>query len=257
MTQQERPQRRTPGTWMIILIVCILAAVSVGVTVFFYVRTISGSAPVRFDEAKDLKKNDLVSFGSYEQDGDKDNGPEAIEWIVLDVQDDRALLLSRYVLLPIPFHDVYEDTTWEECSSRTYLNETFRSEAFSSDELERIAETKNANHANEALETHGCGSTRDYVFLLSLEEAKAYLRTDEDRALTGSAEPTHYAELLHIETQDETAEEPAKSCWWLRTPGTYQYSAAFVNRDGTIYENGAVATHETYCGMRPAVWVIF
>ena len=37
---------------------------------------------------------DTVVFGSYEQDNDKSNGTEPIEWIVLDEKGGRYLLLS-------------------------------------------------------------------------------------------------------------------------------------------------------------------
>lgn len=41
-----------------------------------------------------------VFFGKYEQDGDLSNGPEDIEWIVLDIdkKNNEALLLSKYVI---------------------------------------------------------------------------------------------------------------------------------------------------------------
>ena len=42
-------------------------------------------------------KGDVVSFGSFEQDGDASNGPESIRWIVLERFDDRLLLLSADV----------------------------------------------------------------------------------------------------------------------------------------------------------------
>ena len=34
----------------------------------------------------------IVTFGRYEHDGNEENGPEEIEWIVLDVQDGKVLL---------------------------------------------------------------------------------------------------------------------------------------------------------------------
>ena len=39
-----------------------------------------------------------VRFGTYEQDNDVSNGPEEIEWTVLDVDGNRALLISRFGL---------------------------------------------------------------------------------------------------------------------------------------------------------------
>ena len=49
--------------------------------------------------------NNIVTFGHYEQDNDLSNGPEEIEWIVLDFdeKDHKALLISRYGLDAKPY----------------------------------------------------------------------------------------------------------------------------------------------------------
>ena len=47
---------------------------------------------------RSASKGDTVSFGSYEQDGNTQNGPEPIQWIVLDKIDGQLLLLSADVL---------------------------------------------------------------------------------------------------------------------------------------------------------------
>lgn len=39
-----------------------------------------------------------VTFGRYEQDNNLGNGPEPIEWIVLDSNNGEVLLLSKYGL---------------------------------------------------------------------------------------------------------------------------------------------------------------
>ena len=54
-----------------------------------------GYAP---DVLADAEVGDHVSFGTYEQDSDDSNGPEEIEWIVLKVEPDRVLLISKYAL---------------------------------------------------------------------------------------------------------------------------------------------------------------
>lgn len=41
---------------------------------------------------------EIVTLGSYEQDGDGSNGKESIEWIVLDETEDSQLVISKYVL---------------------------------------------------------------------------------------------------------------------------------------------------------------
>ncbi len=274
------------GGSVLLNVIAILTALIAGVVlitgVWFAIRFSSGGGTVRVLEAKNVSKGDVVRMGTFEQDGDSENGAEEIEWIVLDVQpagedmadtgldtdaetalsaeeDDgtglKALLISRDVLQAIPLHNVYEDITWDKCSLRSWLNDEFYNESFSDEEKDKILTSKNLNHSNPEYDSKGCGTTEDQAFILSLEEAKAYLRTDEDYALIGAADGTEYAKVTHLEVGEESTEEAGKACWWLRTPGVYQYSAAFVDRDGTIFENGAIANHETYCGVRPSVWV--
>lgn len=58
----------------------------------------------------------IVTFGCYEQDNNLSNDAEAIEWIVLDVQDKKCLLLSKYGLDAKPYNAEYTATTWEKCT---------------------------------------------------------------------------------------------------------------------------------------------
>lgn len=206
-------------------------------------------------EAGHPEKGDLVTFGNFEQDGDTSNGPEPISWIVLEAGEDSALLLSEDVLMAMPFHETRANVTWEDCALRAWLNEDFMADAFSEGERGQILAQQLDNPSNPRYETHGCGSTRDSVFLLSLNEASAYLRTAQERYSVGSARASRYAGLLHLETEGEESEYAGRANWWLRTPGAEQYSAAFTDRDGSIYEAGADVSHETFCGIRPAVRV--
>ena len=84
-----------------------------------------------------------VIFGHYEQDNDLTNGKEPIEWIVLDTQDGKSLLLSKYALDCQPYNTNKQNVTWSTCSLRTWLNGGawgygFISVAFSSEEQARI-----------------------------------------------------------------------------------------------------------------------
>lgn len=47
---------------------------------------------------KDIGVGDYVEFGKYEQDNDNSNGQEPIKWQVLDIDDDKALLIADKVL---------------------------------------------------------------------------------------------------------------------------------------------------------------
>ena len=47
----------------------------------------------------DVVAGNVVTFGRYEQDGDEANGPEAVEWIVLEVADGKATLLPTTCMM--------------------------------------------------------------------------------------------------------------------------------------------------------------
>ena len=46
-----------------------------------------------------------ITLGEYEQDNDVSNGPEPIKWIVLDIQDNKTLILSKYLLDTIMYNN--------------------------------------------------------------------------------------------------------------------------------------------------------
>ena len=106
--------------------------------------------------ADGIKVGDIVTFGSYEQDGRLSNGSEPIEWDVLDEKDGRYLLISHYVLDVQQFDDGRTDTslradedesstfvTWETCSLRKWLNNEFYNTAFSATEQQYIVKVTN------------------------------------------------------------------------------------------------------------------
>lgn len=99
-------------------------------------------------EASEAQVGDTVRFGSYEQDNDLNNGAEAIEWLVLDKQDGKLLLLSKDALDAKPYNEEDEDVTWETCTLRSWLNDTFYTTAFRQEEQGSIATTKVKNEDN-------------------------------------------------------------------------------------------------------------
>ena len=87
---------------------------------------------------RSASKGDTVSFGSYEQDGNTQNGPEPIQWIVLDKLDEQLLLLSADVLEARQYHHVpFEEVTWENSDLRAWMNGDFYDGAFTPVQRER------------------------------------------------------------------------------------------------------------------------
>ena len=59
---------------------------------------------------------EIVTYGTYEQDGNTSNGAEPIEWIVLTQEDHRVLAVSRDILDAKQYH-LYESKTLPQLSA--------------------------------------------------------------------------------------------------------------------------------------------
>ncbi len=218
-----------------------------------------------------LVKNDVsvgkcITFGRYEQDADESNGPEPIDWIVLDVQDGKALLLSKYGLDAKPYNTKKTVVTWETCTLRAWLNGDFLNTAFTEKEQTAVLLTHVDNskgQGNSEWDTDGGNNTQDKIFLLSWAEAEKYLETV---ALDGrkyyllypkaQTAPTAYAirnGARHNEASTyKTAEGDETGLWWLRSPSVIRCSADCVNVTGALY--GEYVNCSEGC-VRPALWL--
>ena len=199
----------------------------------------------------------VVTFGRYEQDNDLTNGPEEIEWLVLDVEDGKALLLSKYGLDAKPYNGDLTDITWEKCTLRKWLNQDFLQAAFSADEQRAILTTTVDNSSAQGYSgfaTNGGNNTNDQVFLLSYAEANQYFNATADVDKTQVMSPTAYAIAQGVYTSEEflTEEGKAAGWWWLRSPGISQLDAALVASDGSRFELYVV--YDSAC-VRPAFWL--
>ena len=200
-----------------------------------------------------------VTFGSYEQDNDTSNGPEEIEWIVLDVQDGKSLLLSKYGLDAKPYNTESTSITWENSTIRKWLNNDFITAAFTADEQKAIIMTQVDNSSAQGYSewsTSGGNNTQDQIFLLSYAEAKKYLDVEFGNSsnLKARVSPTAYAEAQGADTssRNETEDGEAAGWWWLRSPGPHQRDAAFVLFDGSLNFN--FVNIDRGC-VRPAFWI--
>ena len=186
---------------------------------------------------------EYVVFGHYEQDVCMENGKEPVEWIVLEEKDDSVLLISRYALETKPFHEEWTDVSWEECSLRAWLNDTFFRDAFSAEEQARI------------LTVNG-----DNVFLLSVDEAEQYFSADRDRIVIATEAAIRNGAFVvdEINTYVFGTEEqplPLNACWWwLRSNGETPDSAARVDADGYVFTFGQRVSEEECC-VRPCICV--
>ena len=128
--------------------------------------------------SKKANVGSYITFGSYEQDNNKANGKENIEWLVLAKEENRILVISKYGLEFQPYDTFYANVTWETCSLRKRLNETFFNDAFSAAERAMIPSVIVSADKNPGYNTSPGKNTTDQVFLLSLIEAIEYFTSN-------------------------------------------------------------------------------
>ncbi|MBQ3049757.1 MAG: hypothetical protein IJC94_07365 [Oscillospiraceae bacterium] len=194
-----------------------------------------------------VSEGEYIKFGSYEQDNDTANGKETIEWLVLEVKDGKALVISKNILECMPFYNEKEFTDWGTCTLRTWLNEEFYNEAFSDAEKAMVPTvTVVAERSPYPSNTANPGeNTEDKVFILNVQEAESYLSSNKAR----KSLCTEYTKA-----KGNFVDDNGYGWWWLRTNGRDKKLATYV------YEHGKVAylgnwVNATETGVRPVIWI--
>lgn len=204
----------------------------------------SQAQPVRFTN---LEVGLLVSFGRFEQDNNLKNGKEAIQWRVLDVDDETALLISEVVLALRPYHSQVQPVNWDMCSLRSWLNQDFYENAFTGSERKSIALTRLINDDTPTNYYTDDGKvTEDYVFLLRSEDLPRYFPRTPDLKTAAS-------EVVNELRKNEPFGTNYYTTWWLRSLGTDTFKAAVVEIDGTLKLSTSIDS--AYVGVRPVIRV--
>lgn len=181
---------------------------------------------------------DTLTFGTYEQDGNEENGSEGITWIVVGKEDDQFLLISEEILAVIPFQTGEAETwSYENSTIRKFVNETFYNEAFTDEEKSKIISYK---IKEEDANGNEIGSSDNYVFLPTKKMVEDYLTSSQMTVNKTTAAKT------------SAKTKSANSAWW--TSSMYLSKGAYcVAYGGTSY----------YCkagkelGVRPMMYVDF
>ena len=203
-----------------------------------------------------IKKGQVIEFGSYDGDKDKFNRKEPIERIVLDVDDEEgtALLLSKYCLEDLPYHEEWENATWENCTLRKWLNDEFYNEAFSVADKGKILLTTIENHDNPYYETSGGNDTKDRVFLLSYEDVlKSKYGFLEGESEHDVNRISALAKNRGIKASNSTEDGELSCDWWLRSPGAGSGDACIVSMIGQTSDRGSQI--QLNKGVRPALYI--
>jgi hypothetical protein len=164
---------------------------------------------------RDSKLGDTVLIGN-------------MKWIVLDISEGRALLLSKKAQAEAAYHSELKAVTWENSALREYLNSQYFTEVFTQAERANISLSTVINNDNSAYGTDGGNDTQDYIFLLSTEEARKY------------------SSLLPV-TKTDT---------WLRSPGYLEQNAALLSGSGEVMDYGYGVSSDQIA-LLPAMWYRF
>lgn len=187
------------------------------------------------EKLKQVKAGDEIYLGTYEQNHTLTE-KEPLQWLVLEVEDGKALVISKYALASKSYHASHTGAAWEDCTLHKWLNGDFWNAAFTDEEKAMIT----------AGATSDDGTTRDPVFLLTIDEADEYFRTVGERACTATAQAKAEGTYFYTDTQ---------TCWWwLKSEEDIPGYVAFVDGLGNIRPQGNRCDYGSG-GVRPVMWI--
>ena len=193
-----------------------------------------------------IKAGDAVMFGMYPQSDE--NAAEPLEWRVLAVQGDKALIITDKIIDAMNY-SAKTPCWWENSDLRAWMNGGFIQTAFTAEEQAALLETavSDLNGSGQAT------TTMDRFFALSNDELRAYFASDSARM----ASPTAYARSKNVHYN-----WVSNSGWWWGRSQSDAYellkrSFAHIETDGSVYIRGATASRlgKDNVGVRPAGWV--
>lgn len=208
-------------------------------------KKIKSNEERRIEKEKNEKKlkncnvGDEVIFGSYYIK--KEHFKQPLEWIVLDKKENKALLISKYIIDSLSW--------WYDISVklREWLNK-FTEIAFAPEEQKKILNTKIHIYKWYDKVFSGYKDPIDKLFLLSKKEVKKYFPTKEERKCFPLLLAMKKFSPLDYKTLD----------WWTRSKGKEPLGFVCVSSDGWFYECFRdLGSIYHYCGVgiRPALWV--
>lgn len=170
---------------------------------------------------------DSIYFGNYWQEdtngdkkADENDAKKPIQWRVLSVNGDDAFIMAEKCLDYQKYNEENAEITWETCTLRKWLNETFYNNAFSTAEQAAI-KTTTVLHDNDPYRgTHGGKDTQDKVYLPSLKEVVT-AEYGFDTTATSESNTRHASTTEYVAaTKKVIVSNPAAPfSWWTRTPG--------------------------------------
>ena len=212
--------------------------------------------PSKFEN---LSVGSEIEFGGFELNKNFDDGYEDIPWIVVAVDGNKVCLLSKYLLISMPFAPVEDGdyASWAQSDIRAYLNGKFYMCAFSSDERSLIVPTTLTPTEEEF--NMGAVVTMDKVYIPSCKEMELWFSskfdmqcyskgniysgyTDDGIGSTSYADYNNYDDYWLREAYID-------DYWWYEQPTICYYDTAYNDIYGTGF-----TTYDSK-GIRPVIWI--
>jgi hypothetical protein len=194
------------------------------------------------------KIGSILTFGGY-------------KWRILEIKNNTALIITECIIEQRPYHDVYKDITWADCSLRKYLNGEFY-EKFNATDKTKIIPVKNKNPDNQWYGAKGGADTKDSIFLLNIEDAVCRYFGDSSANLQNRSKSQKYwFNKKDANNSKRTAKFAGRVWWWwLRSPGRINRAAVYIHGDGNVGINGNSVFFRSFGaerggGVRPALWL--
>ena len=164
---------------------------------------------------QNIEIGDIISYGAYYKEADD------VKWIVLDIEEDKALVIANNILEPKRHKTIDKvDEYLDEIAEIMFINE----------EKRQIIKTDDS-----------------YLFLLNTEEIEKYMPGEDNSYRRGI--PTLYAEKRNVKVY-YNAEKTERYCNWILGDGNWV--GGQVKNMGKIINDGELGYD---FGIRPAMWV--
>ena len=196
----------------------------------------------KLPSAENAKPGDIVWLGI-----------NPMPWLVLDKKDGRLLVISKFAFDCQAYHNTFYKRKWENCSLSKWLDSDYFNYYFTDTE-KSMMETVYFDSEDKVSHTPVEGAEGVRFFALSVDEAKRYFRTEEERRARVTIIGRRKILWQHFDVYAH---------WWLRTESLDVKRAGathvLANGDiklhgGTILSNGYDEFYDHY-GVRPAVYL--
>ena len=192
------------------------------------------------------RNGDIIKFGNYMG--------ESIEWQVLEVQNNIALIVSKHVL-DFWAYGKSNPTSWKESLLREWLNNKFIDLAFGDKEKNLIHQMEIKDNYNNKIDMTRNDNVSDRVFCLSEREVLTYFPDSYSRR----AEVTSHAKARVKRSSRKyfMNKKSGTGSYWLRTQRYRE--TMYVDYDGYL-ESTTPTYYSTnhpfaFSGVRPALWI--